>query len=663
MQAAHDYELSVMEDLDPEPAARATSVRAREVVLGVLLLVGVLGWAGWQWWYGESLRRSYELGSRAVIEQRWEDAMAYFGAAGEYKDASTRAEEAEKKIEERDEQYGLASSRLDAGEWAAALKAAQQAEGIQPGYKDIEALVTSAEGQVYREALSGTIAMRLRDDPGLYYRGADRWTRLEGSDRWSDVRTYSPDGTALYDVPGPGWLPQPSPTPGEYMVLAPGDPTLAGRRLMAASFQDSSGPQFHQLSLAPERYNFYVAAEAGVWGIRIPPPKGSIAPIMPAEGWLPGYEIDYEAYGSSLTSTISIAPNMVVTDLGAKGRHVLLAELDRLAPDRGRARLYLAGPDGSQPRLVYTTTSAIKNARISPDERYALVITVDHIEEARGVMAVVLLDLEGKAPPRTLVENSDVVYASDTWQHINETLGVSATFLYRGYFSSKVLFAVTSWDFHAQRYVTNVKMIDLEHPDWSLSVAQMPAEGQRGRGLRVYEQADGKALVIYANADRTPYLPGTPVTSTLSIIKYAERQAPYTYVPVQVVDSPYAFLAPPQRSGLRPNFSSFMVAGERLVYRADSVYYSDYTTTLYNLPLSELGKKEPTRTAVFSATWTTNGAPPQSCIAVPSMFVYTDEGNVLHARTYDGDIDVVLERGVSFLRSNSNSSYYLSWLR
>jgi hypothetical protein len=589
--------------------------------------------------------------------------MFYFGAAGEYKDASTRAEEAEKQIEEREEQYGLASSRLDAGEWAAALKAAQQADGIQPGYKDIEALISRAEAQVYREALSGTIAMRLRDEPGLYYRGADRWTRLEGSDRWSDVRTYSPDGTALYDVPGPSWLPQPSPTPGEYMILEPGDPTLAGRRLMAASFRDSSGPRFHPLSLAPERYNFYIAAEAGVWGIRLPPAKDGFVPIMPAEGWLPGYEIDYEAYGSSLTSTISIAPNMVVTDLGAKGKHVLFAELDRLAPDRGRARLYLAGPDGSQPQLVYTTTSAIKSARLSPDERYALVITVDHIEEARGVMAVVLLDLEGKAPPRTLAENNDVVYARDTWQHVNETLGVSATFLYKGYFASKVLVAVTSWDFNTQRYVINVKMIDLEHPDWSLSVAQMPAEGQRGMGLRVHEQADGKALVIYANADPTPYFAGRPVTSTLSIIQFAERQAPYTYVPVQAVDYPSTFLAPPHRSGRRPDFLSFMLAGKRLVYGVDSLYYSDHTTTFYNVPLSELGKQEPARTTVFSATWAANGGPPLSWIAAPAMFVYTDEGNVLHARTYDGDIDVVLERGVRFLRSNSSFSYYLSWLR
>lgn len=657
-----------MEDLDPEPAARTRSVRAREVVVGVLLLLGVLGWAGWRWWYDESVRHTYELGRQAVIEQRWEDARAYFGAAGDYKDAPTRAAEADKQIEVRDRQYELAHSHAEAREWAAAFKAAREADAIQPGYKDLERLVTQAESHVYSEALSGTVAMRLRDDPGLFYRDAESWVRLEHSDQWSDIRGRSPAGTILYDAPGPGWAPQPSPTPAgsDFFGPTPGFPELERRQLMSASFREDSGPAFHQLGLDPARYNYFVPGEAGVWGIRIPAREDMSIPVMPVQGWPEGFELGYEEYGSGITSTVSITRNMVVTDLGASGKHVLIAQLDREAEDRGRVRLFVAGPDGSQPRLVYTTTSGIKNARFSPDERYAVVITVDHIEERRGRMAAVLVDLQSGAPPRTLVENDAMVYFGDTWMHVDEAMGVSATFLHKGYFKNKLLVATALWDWTTKGYATDIVLIDPEQPNWTKSIARLPVEGQSGRGVPIFEHGDGNRLVIHSSYYDSPYLPRTPVTSSLSIVQFEPRQVPYTFIPVQPLSYEHVYLAPPQNSGYRPNFSNFVVRGNDLIYSADTAYNTNFTSTFYSMPLLELGKKEPERTEVFSFTRTGNTGPLPSVVLGPGMFAYVDENNALHARTYDGSVDVVLERGVRFLRSDTSYysfSYYTAWLR
>ena len=657
-----------MEDLDPEPAAGAGSVRAREVVVGVLLLLGVLAWAGWRWWYDESVRHTYELGRQAVIERRWEDAKAHFGVAGDYKDAPTRAAEAEKQIEARDRQYELARSHAEAGEWAAAFKAAGEAEAIQPGYKDLETLLRRAESHVYSEALSGTVAMRLRDDPGLFYRDAEGWVRLEGSDQWSDIRSRGAAGITLYDAPGPGWVPQPSPTPARNDIVGPtpGTPELAGRRLMAASFREGSGPEFHQLDLDPAWYNYYVPGEAGTWGIRVPTREEMSIPVMPVQGWPEGFELGYEEYDSGITATLSIAHNMVVTDLGATGKHVLIAQLDREAEDRGRARLYVAGPDGSQPRLVYTTTSGIKNARFSPDERYVLVITVDHIEEERGRMAAVLVDLQSDAPPRTVAENDAVVYFGDTWMHVDEAMGVGATFLYKGYFKNKLLVATTLWDWAAGGYATDINLIDLEQPNWTKSIAHLPSNGQSGRGVPIFEHGDGNALVIHSSYYDGSYLPGTPVTSSLSIARFEPKQVPYTYLPVQPLSYYHVYLAPPQDSGYRPRFSNFAVRGKDLIYSADTAYDTDFTSTVYSVPVFELGRKEPERKEVFSFTRSRGNGPLPSVVMGPGMLAYVDEGKALHARTYDGGVDVVLERGVQFLRSESSYysySYFSAWLR
>ena len=644
-----------MEDLDPEPSGRARSVRAREVALGVLLLLGVLGWAGWQWWHGETQRNSYERGRQAVIAQQWDEARSYFGSASGYKDATTRAEDAEKKIEERDKQYEIAAVHAEAGEWVVALKAAQAAAAIQPHYKDLDALTTEAEKRVYFEALHGTVARRLLDDPGLYYRSVDSWVRLENSDRWSDVLGYGGQETFLYDVPGPGWVPQPTPTSvsveGQPFQMESGSPRLAGRQLMAASFQDDSGPRMERLSLDPAQYNFYITGKQGVWAIHYSESSPRY-PGLPIEGALAGYEVAYEAYGSGLTSTIGIAPNMAIVDFAAQSEQLLLARFDPEAPTTGGLELFMAGPDGSQPRLIYTTTNSIRTARLSPDGQYVLITSLEHIEGVNGKMVAVLLDVMGEAEPRTLVEAAVTVRINGTRVIWDQSSGMRAIFLRRGHFANKVLVTINNRDSGSE-----VKLIDPEHPDWSrtLAVAHNKGNVYTPVSMQPYEHPDGNSLVIYTapKSAMDGSVTGKPITGTLAIAQYDIALAQWTYVPVRVTTYEQAILSPERKPDNTRDFTSFMVVGDRLFYAAYSYNRNEFTTIFYSVPLADLGKKEPALTEVLERTQSAESRyVPQSWAPGPNMFIYTDEQHALHVRTYDGAIDLVLERGVEFVRSN-----------
>lgn len=644
-----------MEDLDPEPSGRARSVRAREVVLGVLLLMGVLGWAGWQWRHSESQRNNYELGRQAVIEQRWDEARSRFASASGYKDAAARAEDAEKKIGERDKQYEIASVHAEAGEWVVALKAAQEAARIQPHYRDLDALITEAEKRVYREALHGTIARRQLDDPGLYYRDVDSWVRLENSDRLSDVLTYDWQETFLYDVPGPAWVPQPTPTSvsvdGQPFPMESGSPRLAGRQLMAASFQDDAGARMERLSLDPARYNYYITGKKGVWAIHNSESSPRY-PGLPVEGALAGYEVAYEAYGSGLTSTIGIAPNMAIVDFATQSDQLLLARFDPEAPTTGGLELYIAGPDGSRPRLIYTTTNSIRTAFFSPDGRYLLVTSLEHIEGVNGKMAAVLLDVMGEAEPRTLIEVAVTVRVNGTRTNWDESSGLRATFLRRGHFANKVLVTVSNPNSDSE-----IKLIDPEHPDWSrtLAVARNKGNIYTPVYMHPYEQADGNSLVIYtvprSRVDSS--VAGKPITGTLSIAHYDIALAQWTYVPVRVEAYEEAILSPERQPDNARDFTHFMVVGDRLVYGAFFFNRDEFITIFYSVPLTDLNKKEPALTEVFKTTRSPNNQPySESWLLGPNMFIYTDEQQALHVRTYDGAIYLVLERGVEFVRSS-----------
>ncbi len=99
-------QIPTVEELDGEPRGDAPEFQQRtrtlEMVLGMLLLLGVLGYAGWQWWSTENSRSHYDQGRQAAQANHWDQARSQFAQAGGYKDSAALAEQAKAKIQERD---------------------------------------------------------------------------------------------------------------------------------------------------------------------------------------------------------------------------------------------------------------------------------------------------------------------------------------------------------------------------------------------------------------------------------------------------------------------------------------------------------------------------------------------------------------------------------
>jgi hypothetical protein len=187
--ARFDELISEVEDLDPEPPPKGRAW-LRELVLGMVLLVGVLGFAGWQWWRTEYLQQNYAAGRAALATYNWEQAAAHLSAASGYLDADDLIKMVREKAAERDRLYTAATHAMESQSYIGALENLQKLQSLQPGYKDTSAMRNAATIEVYREALSGTVAMRLNaKQPGLYYRSGDAWFYLVGSDKRSRMRS------------------------------------------------------------------------------------------------------------------------------------------------------------------------------------------------------------------------------------------------------------------------------------------------------------------------------------------------------------------------------------------------------------------------------------------------------------------------------------------
>ena len=81
---------------------------------------------------------------------------------------------------------------------------------------------------------------------------------------------------------------------------------------------------------------------------------------------------------------------------------------------------------------------------------------------------------------------------------------------------------------------------------------------------------------------------------------------------------------------------------------AEKVSYSPYM--VYSIPIADLGKEGVKPALIYSRTAPIDSAPGLDVPVYfgPKMMAYVENG-VLHARTYDGKVDVTLESGVRML--------------
>jgi hypothetical protein len=654
MRDFDDQDISIVEDLDPEPVPKGRLVQAREVVLGLALLIGVLSWAGWQWWDQERKTNSYRQGQQAEYAQRWEEAYANYSAASGYKDADSRATEANRLIKERDRYVSEAVQHASSKEWAASLKALQEVHRIQANYWGTALLPVDIEQHVYQEALEGVVALRTgADPPGLYYSKAGKWFRLHRSDKWSRVLSDGTGEYIIYDVPGEGWTPLPTPLPSTFpdAFTGPVSAELKGRQLMVAWPQAGvDEPGFAPLAFDPSRHDYYRSGKNGVWALAWASQIFDWQSPFRGEATTHG-TIAYQRADSTITSTLVLTGSSLVVG-GAKwavmamdpdGEHLLMADWDHANGGGSKTvRLHYTGPVGDNPRLVYTHNGDMGNAQISPDSRFVLVSTYSPITLSRmEKQSMVLIDLHGELPPRTLAEATTAISGVES----NLSYGfLTAAFLPAGPFAGKIALSKRYDD----GYAYDISVVDLIHTDAPIAqvkindtarvawTATMDEERLVFFSQRFYSgssdsnPADNRPVSITMAPD------ATPIVSRLSIDDYGSRVSVYS------VQQGY-----------------FVYGGEeyRRIDRRNNTERS--TIALYSLPLEEIGSSRPRPTEIYRQTVSSNWG--GLFTFGQGLFAYLDSGE-LHAHTYDGKTDVLLETGVhSLYETNRYDSW--TWLR
>jgi hypothetical protein len=429
----YHYEgISSVEDLDPEPQADRGLTHAREFAIGALLLLAVIGWSGWQWWYQQSVQTSYANGQRAVADYDWDGARANFLAAGQYRDARERATEAEERIAERDKHYKQARDAAGHNEWAVALKEVLAVRQVQPDYLDTGILKSEAAGVVYRDALSGTVALRtLADPPGLYYHSGREWVWLEGSDSYSRVRGYGPSTRLIYDVPGERWKPPPGPAPDAPSLFesnSGGSPRLVNRRLVVAHLNKEEF-SFITLALDPSRYNWYVMTEQGVWAmVYNNRPLPETITSYGAISYYANYSLAFQSYSNPQVYRLEKpTDNWVVMDVSPTSDEVLEVEVVRTSEGGLVSNLYITNATGSYQRLVSTLPGGVfGRCQFGPDGQSVLVTTYSNVSQQDKMEQAILLFGSGWETSRLIFSQQAQVLPANVW---SGTAPLGATFL------------------------------------------------------------------------------------------------------------------------------------------------------------------------------------------------------------------------------------------
>jgi|GEM_PF-4838080 len=663
--------ISVMEELNPQPEDRPEASRVKEVVVGMLLVVGVLGWVLGTWWHDESIRSDYKKAQQAVSQKRWDEALRYFTSSKGHLDADARATEAARLIEERNKQYEIATAHQQAGPAALALQAGRAVQTIEPGYKDVDTLVARAKGQVYTDALLDTVVMRNDANPsGLYYRGANGWTYLRDSDRWSTMYGCTSSTYIVYDVPGPDWTP-PEITSSfrnlEYSddaraLLAAQRENKEGRRLMVAILDAArDNLTFEALQFNAENYTCYVG-EAGVWGLHYQRPSELLS--IP-KGMFGELGANYEAFGSDITRSVKlIGSDGVIADLGKRGNTTLLVGRSGSKADGDRVGVYAAGPDGSNPRQVLSTTGTVVSAILSPDEQRAVVIAAEPDGSSstdRIRVSARMLDLAGTRWPVTIAETT--LPRRYGYANINSSLAerfsMSAVFLEKGVFEGKLLVGWLEGD------MVKVYLYDTSTQEGVIvprAISQTSFSATRltlGPSITAVEQTDGRTLILYDQS--RPLERGARSAMMAEMKMFRVGEGGEVVVSEHVIPSPGFEEA--IRSDTAPYLSRPFVRGNWLVYAIFGVvnrqdWQQEYK--VYSLPLSDVGKSAPRPRQVLGEALDLRSIYGQQggVVAGPRALAYVDKGGKLHARLYTSDVDVVLEERVDFIRQLDTNYFY-----
>lgn len=410
-------DISVLEELDPEPASTRGSVYGRELLLGLALLLLVLGWAGWSWYRSESQRSSYVAGEQAARLHDWERARDHFLAASDYRDAATRVTNIADLIAKRDRHYTSAQEYARLQQWAAVLTEVREVGNIQPGFGEIEELKAEASHHAYIDGLVGTVALRPNADPaGLYYRTPSAWLWLEGSDRHSVVQGRGETGFVVYDAPQES-------------------PAGAGDRRLILATLPVGGPgsviAYAELGFDTGYYQSYAWSRNGVWAFRNYESfdLGS-GPVM--QGRDGTQAMAYQPSGSSEPEVVDVPVSQglareprLLLDIDELSDRFIYAEWDATQEASGAGALVSIYLDSftstAAKEPVYSFRGLLRSGQFDATGRYVVLTTIAPDETASwpvqiGDVQVVAVDLRGGRPgPQTVAEIDDLRADRGDW--------------------------------------------------------------------------------------------------------------------------------------------------------------------------------------------------------------------------------------------------------
>ena len=630
-----DYpdDISIMEELDPEPEPQGRSY-AREFVLGALLLLVVVTWAGWQSWQQEMHRASYREAEQAVSAQDWDIAYDRFRAAADYRDAPGRAQQIASLITDRDKHYRAATTAISDKRWAAALKELQAVRSLQPRYWDVASLYDRVEGEVYSNALGGAIALRTgAEPPGLYYRADSGWVWLDGSDRWSHVLSAS-DDAAVYDVPGEGWqpgLPTPTPVPANRQPPS-GRPELQGRRLKVATL-NGSGVTVRDSTLDPAFYTTYFPAGDRIIAGRYNERVGTFIHAVRTgyNGWWLDYE--YPEQGRPVSATLSLgSADETVLDFSLRNDLYLVAVSSGISIRSSEIELFLGmkGEDGSQTRRpIYSHVGQLGGGQISQDGRYALLTTITPTNNpVVETQSALLFDLIAQTPPYTLTTH--MVPVDTVGSYVSFDTWVKGAFLHEGEYAGQVLLVEGNG-----REVT-VSLIDPAKPETRTTVVQTTGTTNI---FAVAEKPGSSEVWLAGQAiqDNTPLEP--------------RKSARMLFIRLTPTGEPGQISVPQSDIGFMQSFGSY---GGYLLYAQEDSGNIGMGVSVSTVPNSLLERgQEVAPTEVYSGTIMfptgirSTGYSSQDASWYPGqgLLAYTENGS-LYVRDYDGSNEVKLEPSV-----------------
>jgi hypothetical protein len=611
--------ISVVEDLDPEQEPSPGRLQLRELVVGLVLLLGVLGFAGWQWWSHEARQSSYNLAVEAQLRYDLDQARALFARASGYKDADGRVADLDRRIARRNSLYAAATTHISADNWVAALADLRALHEIQPNYSNSAALEPTAVARLTDRTLASAVV--LRDAPGssegLYYRKGSTWVYLPKSDADSRIRGTSTDGRLVYDIEV-----QDKPK----------------RKLVLADFTRT------ELSLNPlpfdlELYQVFTLNENGLWVFRYGRNSTTSTPVLRA---MNGAEVVYMPYSSYVTQTVSLANNdggadgEVVVEVDPTSDRYLIASWTGAGQRSGQSiwsravlsstitSLYVGTPGGER-RLIYSVTGAgIVGAQLSYDGQYALVATYTPtwggVVYMGEVYRLLLIDLQTGAEP-VLLEG---VRAHATGNIDMSWPWITCTFIESGAYAGKLLAAAFD-NGHS-----NLRLYDPKLPGEPVLDFEVPMTDAL---FWVIARSDDRGLLLSGLPASYSPSPGTNETQTVAVVEIsASGQVTQTGVVVDRESSPWLV----------------DLASGQLALVCTAYGPTKLTSSVYSASASSLGQPFVHPTVVFTHsvtdTSTVRDLPPLN--AYNGLLTYI-KGDALHVRTYDGKVDVVLEQGIS----------------